>query len=86
MKVDRQVAGLWCHDVLEKLSDYMDSDLPVAERERVEAHLRGCDACARFGGDFAATVGALRRHLLAEVPELGGLRQRVRAAIAAKDD
>jgi anti-sigma factor RsiW len=48
---------------------------------RVEEHLRGCDACARFGGEFGATVRALREHLArpAEVPR--EVAERLRKAL-----
>jgi anti-sigma factor RsiW len=62
---DRLVAGLRCSEVLALLSDYLDRELGAADREGVEAHLRGCDRCARFGGELRATVRALREHLLA---------------------
>jgi anti-sigma factor RsiW len=67
---EKVVGGLSCSDVLARLSDYMDGELPAAERARVEEHLRGCDGCARFGGELSATVRALRAHLArpAEVP------------------
>jgi anti-sigma factor RsiW len=85
MKVDRLVAGLWCHEVLARLSDYLDGELPAAEREQVDGHLRGCDACARFGGELAATVRGLRRLLLAEQPGTSGLRQRLLRALDADE-
>lgn len=82
---DHLVGGLRCSEVLARLSDYVDGELPAAERAAVEAHLRGCDACTRFGGDFGATLEALRRHVLrsASAPP-STLRQRLRAAIGAK--
>jgi anti-sigma factor (TIGR02949 family) len=83
MKDDRLVAGLWCHDVLAKLSDYLDGDLPAPDRAQVEEHLRGCDACARFGGAFAATIRTLREHLLADEAGPEHLRERLRAALDA---
>ncbi len=85
MKVDRLVAGTWCHEVLARLSDYLDGELPAAEREQVDDHLRGCDACARFGGELAATVRELRRHLLAEQSGPTGLRQRLRQALDGEE-
>ena len=63
MAHDRSVAGIRCSDVLEELSDYVDGQLPRDRAERIEAHLRGCDWCERFGGDFADAIAALRRAL-----------------------
>jgi anti-sigma factor RsiW len=60
------IAGVRCGDVLERLSDYVDDELPPDERSRVQAHLRGCDWCARFGGEFAAVVASLRDALRTE--------------------
>lgn len=60
---DRNVAGITCSAVLAALSDYLDGEVSDAQRAQVNAHLAGCDVCERFGGRFAATVGALRRHL-----------------------
>jgi anti-sigma factor RsiW len=60
---DRNVAGITCSAVLAVLSDYLDGEVSDAVRAQVNAHLAGCDVCERFGGRFATTVGALRRHL-----------------------
>ena len=60
---EKVIAGLSCSDVLSLLSDYLDGDLAPGVRQQVEDHLRGCDGCARFGGQFKATVQALRSHL-----------------------
>lgn len=67
---EKVIAGLSCGDVLALLSDYLDGDLAEAPRRQVEEHLRGCEGCTRFGGEFTATVRALRAHLArsAEVP------------------
>ena len=77
---EKVVAGLSCSDVLARLSDYLDGDLSPDARDRVEAHLRGCEGCARFGGDFQATVTALRTHLArGGLPD--ALRDRLRQAL-----
>ncbi|HET8538644.1 MAG TPA: anti-sigma factor [Anaeromyxobacter sp.] len=77
---EKVVAGLSCGEVLDRLSDYLDRELPQDGRDRLEAHLRGCEQCARFGGDFAATVRALKEHLGAErLPS--GFQDRLRRAI-----
>jgi anti-sigma factor RsiW len=60
---EKVIAGLSCGDVLALLSDYLDGDLAAPARQQVEEHLRGCEGCARFGGEFRVTVQALRAHL-----------------------
>jgi len=61
MPTDRLVGSLYCHEVLERLSDYLDGELPREARAAVEEHLAGCDVCERFGARFADAVHALRR-------------------------
>lgn len=61
--LNRVVAGLRCIDVLDRLSDYLDGDLSIEERGRVEAHLKDCDQCERFGGQMASIVRSLRKTL-----------------------
>ncbi len=63
MQGERTVAGIACSEVLAELSDYVDGALSPEERARIEAHVRGCDACERFGGAFGKAVAALRRQL-----------------------
>ncbi len=60
---DRSVAGIRCTEVLDDLSDYLDGELPETRARTIEAHLRGCSWCERFGGDFAEAVTALRTRL-----------------------
>jgi anti-sigma factor RsiW len=64
---ERLVAGLRCSEVLAELSEYLDGGLPVARREQIETHVRGCAFCEEFGGRFSAVVQLLRRRLA--VPE-----------------
>ena len=82
MKNERVVGGLSCGQVLDRLSDYLDGDLADPDRAAVEMHLRGCDGCARFGGELRATVHALRDHLLAAPAPPSRLRQRLAEALA----
>jgi anti-sigma factor RsiW len=63
MLPEREVAGLRCGEVLERLGDFLDGELPPDEAARVQAHLRGCSVCERFGGAMAEVVGGLRRAL-----------------------
>ena len=61
--LDRVVAGLRCRDVLELLADYVDGELDRSMADRVDAHLRGCDACEKFGGEYGNLVARLRAGL-----------------------
>lgn len=77
---EKVVAGLSCGQVLDQLSDYLDAELAAPARARLEDHLRGCEGCARFGGEFAATVRGLKAHLQADrMPS--GFEDRLRDAI-----
>jgi anti-sigma factor (TIGR02949 family) len=78
---EKVIAGLSCSDVLARLSDYVDGELPSDERARLEEHLRGCDGCARFGGEFSATVRALRALLAGPAPVPRELEERLRRAL-----
>jgi anti-sigma factor RsiW len=75
--------GLSCEQVLERLSDYLDGELGPSERAAVEEHLRGCDACARFGGEVADTLRMLRERLLSDgsAGTLEAIRRRVRSQL-----
>jgi anti-sigma factor RsiW len=78
---EKIVAGLSCGQVLDRLSDYLDGDLAAPEAARLEEHLRGCDGCARFGGEFRGVVESLRRHLFRSQGLPPGFRERLRKAL-----
>jgi anti-sigma factor RsiW len=63
MDGERVVGGLRCRDVLSDLSDYLDGLLATERREQIDTHLRGCQNCERFGGEFGSAIAALRRTL-----------------------
>lgn len=63
MAEDREVAGIRCTAVLERLSDYLDDELDPELRRTIEAHLAGCDWCARFGGRISGIVRDVRSQL-----------------------
>lgn len=58
--LDTIVAGVRCRDVLADLSEYLDGALTPARVQELQAHLSGCEHCARFGGHIARTLAALR--------------------------
>jgi anti-sigma factor RsiW len=78
---EKVIAGLSCSDVLALLSDYLDGDLAASARQQVEDHLRSCDGCARFGGEFKGTVQALRSHLRRSPAVPPRVLDRLRAAL-----
>jgi len=80
MQGERTVAGIACGEVLAKLSDYVDGTISADDRAKIEGHVRGCDACDRFGGAFGKAVAALRRQLDpadASAPDFARLRARL---------
>lgn len=78
MNGEREVGGVRCGELLAVLSDFIDGSLEPDMRLRMEEHLRGCDACERFGGAFAETVRALRERLAAPEGIGDATRERLR--------
>ena len=74
MDGDREVGGLWCHEVLGGLSDYLDGELTPEVRTMVEAHLQGCDTCANFGGRVGTVLSAVKSKLAKPAPLENALR------------
>jgi anti-sigma factor RsiW len=57
---DRRIAGVWCSEVLEKLSEYLDGQLPSDTSALLAGHVAECTRCAEFGAEFGAAIAALR--------------------------
>ncbi len=77
---DRRVGGLWCSEVLEQLSEYLDGTLPPDSLALVRGHVVECARCAAFGDTFAAAIADLRS--LREPPALDtGVAGRLRARL-----
>ena len=53
MSVDARIT---CKEVVEILNDYLEGELPTAERRRVEEHLGGCDGCTMVLEEFRETI------------------------------
>lgn len=60
-----------CHQVQERLSEYLDGELDAEQARAVQAHLPGCAACARELAGLRAVVQELHSLPPAQVP--GGL-------------
>jgi hypothetical protein len=69
------------HPRVEILSTYLDSELALQERQRIEAHLEGCEACQHRVEALRAVVGRLSQlerrsppaHLDNQLKRLAGL-------------
>jgi anti-sigma factor RsiW len=53
MSVD---TGITCQEVVELLNDYLEGELPDGDRQRVAAHLAGCDGCTKILEEFRETI------------------------------
>lgn len=80
-RLDREVAGIRCREVLVDLTDYLDGDLPGGRVRQIEGHLEGCDRCARFGGRVGSMIRSLRMELAAATPLEPAFRERLRIAV-----
>jgi anti-sigma factor RsiW len=52
------VAQMPCQELVELLTAYLDGTLEVADRERLEAHLKLCDPCVVYIEQFRETIAA----------------------------
>jgi RNA polymerase sigma-70 factor (ECF subfamily) len=79
---ERDVGGLTCGEVLARLGDYVDGELGELETAQVDAHLRECTVCERFGGRYAHVVHGARERLGAAHVVDAETFARVRRALA----
>ena len=84
MAVEREVAGVRFGEVLADLSEYLDGELPAERRAQLEAHLRGCTVCERFGGSFSTAIQALRQEETLEASEASNVFSRLRSRLEGK--
>jgi len=75
------VAGIRCREVLDDLSEYLDGSLSPMRVAELQAHLAGCDRCARFGGEVSQTIAALRATLRQPEPMGAQRAQGLRASL-----
>ena len=50
------VDDLACQELVEIVSDYLEGAVPVAERERFDAHLEVCEGCRRYLDQMRTTI------------------------------
>jgi anti-sigma factor RsiW len=58
-----------CADGVAILMDYLEGTLAPADREAVEAHVRGCPRCVAFVESYRQTPLILRSATAAALPE-----------------
>lgn len=58
-----------CKECIDLLLDYLEGELPVDVRARLEAHMGGCESCDTFLKQYSATPGMCRKALAAQMPE-----------------
>jgi anti-sigma factor RsiW len=59
--LERRSVALTCQQVVELMTDYVEGVLSPDERERFEAHLAHCDACAQYLAQLRTTLDVLAR-------------------------
>ena len=77
---ERTIAGLSCSQILGALDAYLDGSLPADLRPSVEAHVRGCEQCERFGSAYARVAQRVRG-VTAETPASVEILERLRARL-----
>jgi anti-sigma factor RsiW len=76
-----------CRDFLERLSLYLDGDLPPAARRTVEQHLADCPCCEEVLDSLRETVALCHEKGRPGLPKdvRSRARERVRALLADMD-
>lgn len=82
---ERTVAGLTCSEVMADLSAYLDRELPADRATRLEAHVAGCQVCARFGAGFAGLITQVRARLRDPDPVPDDVAARLRDVLLAPE-
>ena len=55
------IAQLSCQELVELVTDYLESALPVQERRRFEKHLSICEGCRNYVEQMRTTVRLVGR-------------------------
>lgn len=69
-----------CADFLERLSRYLDDDLPESQRSTIERHLRDCPCCEEVLESLKFTVAACHEKGRPALPREVRLRAKARVA------
>jgi len=69
-----------CLDFLERLSRYLDDELPVGDRRTIERHLRDCPCCEEVLVSLKHTVEVCHEEGRPDLP--ADVRRRARARVS----
>lgn len=58
-----------CRDIRDKLSFYLDGDLPSGDKSAIEEHLKSCTGCSAALADLRKTIGHIKDLAELEPPE-----------------
>ncbi len=50
-----------CRELFERLSEYVDGELPEAVCQEIRQHMQGCDPCVAFANTLRKTADLCRR-------------------------
>lgn len=70
-----------CQILLERLSAFLDGDLPAPQCRAIEAHARHCDRCTKMIADLRNTIGLCQAAGNQPLPD--AVRRRARARVRA---
>jgi anti-sigma factor RsiW len=60
--------ALACQELVEIITDYLEGALSPADRERFEAHIRGCEGCTAYLKQMRHTVAIVGRLREEDIP------------------
>jgi anti-sigma factor RsiW len=60
--------GLSCRELVELVTDYLESALPAHEHRRFERHIRKCDGCTAYLEQMRVTIELTSRLRTEDVP------------------
>jgi len=57
-----------CREVFERLSEYLDQELPEGDCERLRQHIEGCAPCVEFIESLKKTIALCHEYHKSEPP------------------
>jgi anti-sigma factor (TIGR02949 family) len=65
MRLDRE---LTCAEVVEVVTEYLEDEMPLRDKERFEEHLAFCDGCSTYFEQMRATIAATGQLRAEDIP------------------